>query len=442
MQFRITCNQIDVNILLPANCLRLIILFIVNMIAAMDNYDLIIIGAGAAGLFAAGKCSAAGIKTAVFDGMDNPGRKLLITGQGRCNITNTAELPDFIKHFGDKQRFVKKCLYSFSSMDLINLLSSEGLNTICRGDGKVFPESERSADVLKQLLMLCNKSYTNFRFSNRICSISHESKTFTVKSEEGLSCRSPKLLLASGGFTFPSTGSRGDGFRLAASLGHNIITPRPSLTAIISREEDFSSCAGISLDAGTALYREGRKLTGRRGALLFTHLGLSGPLIIDNSREMMSGDRLEVNLLPEITEAELGALFLDYCENQGRNRVKTFFTGLSLPDRLTAAVFSRIGITPDKKAAEVTKKQRSSLIHAFTGLTFHIKQLEGKKKAMCTAGGVDTAEIKPSTMESKIITGLYFAGEVIDVDGDSGGYNLQFAFSSASAAAESIIRKN
>ncbi|MBI9108930.1 MAG: aminoacetone oxidase family FAD-binding enzyme [Spirochaetales bacterium] len=404
----------------------------------MNSFDLIIIGAGAAGLFAAGKCSSGEIKTAVFDSMNSPGRKLLLTGQGRCNITNSARLPEFITRYGNKERFVRKCLYSFGGEELTQYLSVAGLELVSRDDGKVFPTSERASDVLKCLLRVCRKSYIDFNFGSRVASIEYNDGVFTLASENGISASAPRLLIAAGGYTFPSTGSRGDGFKLAASLGHNIITPRPALSAVSTTQKDFTCCAGISIDAASVLFRDNKKISRRRGALLFTHTGLSGPLIIDNSREMRPGDSLEVSLLPDYREAELSAAVLSFCAVHGRSRLKSFLTKLSLPERLAAAVFERAGLDPGKTAAEITKKERNSLLRSIEGLTFTIERLDGKNKAMCTSGGVDTAEINPSTMESRLISGLYFAGEVIDVDGDSGGYNLQFAFSSAFAASESI----
>jgi hypothetical protein len=204
------------------------------MLLIMENQEIIIIGAGAAGLFAAARCSSTGIKTSVFESMSRPGRKLLITGQGKCNLTNAAELSDFIKHYGDKQRFVKKCLYGFSSKSLIKLLTSQGLITVMREDGKIFPESERASDVLRCLLDMCSKSYIDFHFNSRLTEIKHESGIFTAYTDEGPVASAPRLLISAGGFTFPATGSKGDGFRFASSLGHNIITPRPSLAAVNS----------------------------------------------------------------------------------------------------------------------------------------------------------------------------------------------------------------
>ena len=409
----------------------------------MEIFDVIIIGGGPAGLFSAALCAEAGLKTCLYETNKSAGKKLLITGQGRCNITNTEAISEFINRYGSKTRFVRKCLYAFSNTDLTDLFNSRGLKLIARSDGKVFPESEKAADVLKHLLEMCRKSGVNIIYGSRITSVGVKDGFFTVQNE---SAASGCLILATGGFTFPSTGSLGDGYTIAESLGHRTVTPKPSLTGIIADAGDyklFSCCAGTAIDCEVSLFRNNSKTGAYGGRLLFTHRGLSGPVIIDNSRDFFPGDEIRLNLLPELRYEDAAAGFIRYCAEHGKNRIKNFFTSFGIPDRIVGSVFARSGASAasSEQAAAVSAGDRKKLLSAFCALSFRIEATEGKNRAMCTAGGIDTAEINPATMESRLMPGLFFAGEIIDVDGDSGGYNLQFAFSSAHAAASAVQRR-
>lgn len=416
----------------------------------MNFFDVIIIGGGPAGLSAASVCAKAGLKTCLFESNNIAGKKLLLTGQGKCNITNTEPLSDFIHLYGSKTRFVRKCLYAFSNTDLIDFFSDNGLKLSARSDGKVFPLSEQAIEVLKLLLNMCTKSDVSIRYNRRITSIVHFKQMFSVYTDDASSELNPpaasseRLIIATGGFTFPSTGSNGGGYKLAVSLGHHIISPRPSLTGLVTDADDFalfSDCAGITIDCNVNLFRDNSKSGSYSGRLLFTHKGLSGPVIIDNSRDFLPGDDIRLNLLPNMSYEDVSAAFISYCAEHGKSRIKNFFTGLGIPERIVNTVFIRSGSSSAAadRAAGISVKDRKKLITTFSSLSFDITSLEGKNRAMCTAGGVDTSEINPATMESKIIPGLYFSGEVIDVDGNSGGYNLQFAFSSARAAALAIL---
>ena len=406
----------------------------------MNTTDLAIIGGGPAGLFTASCCGRAGVRNILLEGGPRAGRKLLVTGQGQCNITNAEPLPDFISRYGERKNFVRKCLYGFKNCDLIDFFEAEGLSLTDRGDGKIFPESLDSRDVLKLLLKLCDNSYTKLSYNSKIAEASRDGELFTLRTEGGVAFSSRRLLIAAGGFTYPSTGSDGSGYRIAEDLGHSIVPPRPALAAVTTTENDFSTCSGIGLRAETGLHRNGSLVSRHSGDLLFTHKGLSGPLIIDNSREIRPGDLIRLSLLPGVSAETLASDIKAFCAGGGSGRIKKFFTGQGIPDRVCDTVFTRAGVDPGRRAAELTRTERADLVRNFTGLGFRVASLDGRNRAMCTAGGVDTSEINPATMESRIVPGLYFAGEVIDVDGDSGGFNLQFAFSSAHAAAAAVVK--
>ena len=415
-------------------------------------FDVVIIGAGPAGLFSAAEFINSGLSVCILEANKTAGKKLLITGQGKCNITNNTKLPDFIDHYGGikKKRFVRKCLYSFSNSDLICFFEKLGLGLITREDGKVFPETEKASDVLNCLLRLLKKSDTEVFYERRVSEIHQEDGSFIVKTSSETSSSelfyAGNVIIAAGGFTFPTTGSNGDGFRLAASLGHTVVPPRPALSAVIAENESFKSfdnCAGISISC--SIKPAGSRNTCYTGRLLFTHTGLSGPVIIDNSRDFHTGDSLILNLLPGYSAAELEEHFIRFCAEEGKSFIKSFFTGLELPSRLVENIFNTAGAGGGRlsslRAAETSAVIRKKLIAAFNSAEIKIKTLEGRNKAMCTAGGVDISELNAATMESRLVEGLYFAGEVIDIDGDSGGYNLQFAFSSAKAAASAVVKK-
>ncbi len=435
----------------------------------MNKYDVMIIGAGPAGLLAASECARAGLKTILLESQPKAGRKLLITGSGKCNITNSLAMDDFINRYGDKSRFVRNCLYSFSNNDLIEFFEKNGLTLKIKSNGCVYPESERASDVLKCLMNMCKKSDILIKYNTKINSVSFHDGLF--KASPGISSdscsanasespntsgnlnvtaseyRSRFMIIAAGGFTWPSTGSDGSGYRLAKALGHSIVEPRLALTSVTACDEDYKhlkDCSGISIECGIKQYRVSSENPDRKGSytgsLLFTQTGLSGPVILNSSRYFCTGDILKLNFFPGLGKDELNRKIINFCSTNGKSMVKSFFTSGGLPERLVKAVFTSAGcaLETEIRAAELASELRKKLSTAFTALPIKIKSLEGREKAYCTAGGVDTSEINPKTMESKIIPNLYFAGEVIDVDGDSGGFNLQFAFSSAKAAAETI----
>ncbi len=293
----------------------------------MNNFDLIIIGAGPAGLFSAIQCASKGLSVCIFESGKSAGKKLLLTGQGKCNITNSLPPADFINHYGSKLRFVRNCIYSFSNNDLINFFLSGGLKLVDRGDGKIFPESESSVDVLNHLLSLCRKYDVQFRFNSRVSSADHDGTRFTTTSSKS-NASAGALLIATGGFTFPSTGSDGSGYNLAENFGHNIVPLKPALAGIVTNKitaEKLSYCSGISVECSCTLVRNAKHLNRYCGKLLFTHNGLSGPVIIDNSRDFSPEDILKINLMHNMSFEDLNTSLIEYSRSNGKSSLKTYF---------------------------------------------------------------------------------------------------------------------
>ena len=406
--------------------------------AELKTFDVIVIGTGPAGLFAALTSSQTGLKVCLLEKNKTPGLKLLISGTGQCNVTHAGPIGDFLDHYGDKKRFVRPALYGFSNSDLVSFFGERGLPLIEVNAGKIFPESLKSRDVLRVLVNECLSRKVVINYNSGVTKISKRIDGFDIltTSEQYLA---QNVIIATGGKSYPSTGSSGDGYILAQSLGHSISEVAPSLSAVYVNDFLYSSCAGISLDQATIqIYRNGKKLKQTKGDVLFTHKGLSGPGIIDFSRSIIPGDILKIALVDFRNIEEFEKDFLSEVSANGKKLLKNLLTRYAVPERLILAIFDLQGISLEMKAADLDKKTRKILVESLMELPFVVDRLGGFKEAMATRGGVSLAEVNPNTMESRIVKGLYFAGEVLDVDGDTGGYNIQFACSSGVLAGRNI----
>lgn len=403
-----------------------------------ENHDLIIIGAGPAGLFCGIHCGMAGLKVRILEKNPSPGRKLLIAGSGRCNITGAGDIADFTGHYGDAGRFVKPALYHFSNAALMEFFESRGLGLAEMKDGKIFPVSQDSRDVLKVLIDECARFNVAITGGETVRKVSRAGEGFETVAESG-TYLSGSVLIATGGKSYPATGSTGDGYAFAESLGHAIAPTAPSLAPLVIKNYAFVDCAGISLgNADIALLRNGRKVRKAAGDVLFTHKGLSGPGILDFSRYVLPGDRVTVRLAGESPE-EFESLLDAAADAEGAITLKIFLSRLLVPERLALAAARFSGVDTATKLSQLDRKGRRSLVANFTALPFVVERTGDYSEAMATRGGLSLREVNGKTMESKLVPGLYFAGEVLDVDGDTGGYNLQFAFSSGKLAADAII---
>jgi hypothetical protein len=419
--------------------------------------DVSIIGAGPAGLMAAifaAEFRQRRTKTIIFEANTAAGRKLLLTGGGRCNITHDCDIKDFARAFGEKQRFVQHCLYEFSPQDLRKFFADSGLSTKVQEDGCVFPVSEKSSDVREVLVARANRAGVQFLYGSpaaNIEKIDKKDSVFTISSGKGTFV-SKKVIIATGGLSYPQTGSTGDGYRLAQRFGHTIIEPKAALVPLITREDWPDQLAGTTLSDIKIMATFENKKINSSGSLVFTQDGIGGPAVLDFSRLITNylsanGKSIAVSIdtLANTNEAELEKRFLKLCEQNPKKTLKGLLA-LLYPQRFAATFCERFSFDGNKIARQLEKSERKKLIKLLKVLPLTITAARPVEEATITHGGVSTDEINPKTMESLVCPGLYFAGEVIDIDGPCGGFNLQFAFSSGilagKSAAESAIESN
>lgn len=402
-----------------------------------NNYGTIVIGAGPAGLFCALNACCENNGVFLAEKNASPGRKLLLSGSGQCNFSHIGGVEHFVRRYGAAGNFVKPALHRFTSDDLCRFLESGGVKTIAREDGKLFPADKRAGEVLSLLLHRCSRNGVAMRFNSRVASVSRDGSSFYVRTDDG-GFHSRFLVIACGGTSYPETGSSGDGHALAESLGHTVVPVTPALVAVHVKEGRFGELAGISVrNSFIAVHRAGRKVTSGQGDILFTRNGLSGPGILDLSRSIAGEDTLHVSLTglgPGDTETRLAQAVGSGAGKSARNILRS----LGMPERLADAVLAHGELDPSTRGAELGKNRVRKLLELVTRFPFTVREKGGFDTAMATAGGVSREEINRNTMESRIQPNLFFAGEVIDVDGDTGGYNIQWAFSSGMAAAETI----
>ncbi|MDO4627887.1 MAG: NAD(P)/FAD-dependent oxidoreductase [Planctomycetia bacterium] len=414
-----------------------------------ESWDIIIIGAGPAGIFAG--IASVGFscenrkRVLILEKMSRAGRKLLISGSGRCNLTHVGPIREFFSRYGRKEQFVKPALMNFSNENLLEFLKSRGLSCFELNDGKIFPRSERARDVLETLLSACNDFHVRLDYEQEIENLSWDSTTerFLIRTVSGRKLSAQKIIIAVGGKSYPTTGSTGDGVGFARTFGHSITPLKPALTPIYVERYSFTSCAGIALpDVHLSLWRGGQKIGAHIGDVLFTHHGLSGPGILDMSRDFEAGDVLRLASVRTFSLSDCTFTLSDrglselLQENPQREIGNLLRSAFELPDRFVVELLASAGISERLRAWEVTKKVRKVILGLLTDFPFTIQKVGGFREAMVTAGGVNGAEVNRKTMESKLVSGLYFAGEVLDVDGDTGGFNLQFAFSSGVLAGQ------
>ena len=410
----------------------------------MNNYDIIIIGSGPAGLFCAINCAdKPGTKILVTEKNSSPGKKFLLSGTGQCNVTHTGNISEFTRHYGKGGDFVKPALSVFTPSAMINFLNENDIPTVEKENGKIFPESMRAIDILSMLIELCENKGIDFRYESAVAETVYENGIFTVTidNDEKEKFHARALVIATGGESYPATGSTGDGLKFAGSFGHKIITTSPSLTPVYIRSFPFAELSGISFrNRNVSLFKNGKKTHSSSGDILFTHKGLSGPAILDMSRYISRGDVLEISLAGKRTD-EMNNDFIAESRVQGKKSIKTFLKTYDIPERLITMILAQEGIDPLKNVSEINKTERIKLFKSLGEYPFIVDEAGDFTVAMATAGGVCRDEIDRRTMESKIVSGLFFAGEVIDIDGDTGGYNIQWAFSSGKTAADGIKKK-
>lgn len=399
-----------------------------------------IIGGGAAGLLAGIAAAQNGAQVTIFEKMRLPGKKIMITGKGRCNITNACEIPEFIKNIPGNGRFLNSALHRFTNDDIVLLLESHGLLTKVERGGRIFPVSDKAKDVVDTLVKIFTEAGGKLQLDTKVIEIlAKDGQVTGVKTISGV-YPADAVILAAGGASYPGTGSDGGGAKLAAKLGHKIVPLRPSLVPLESDYPYVDDLQGLSLrNVQGTLTADGEKIGSEFGEMLFTHFGVSGPIILSLSnlaaKALDEGKEVElhIDLKPALSEEKLDARiqrdFTQYSKKQLANGMKDL-----LPQRLIPVVCDMAYLDEEKFINQISREERHRLLAALKNFCVPITSTRPLAEAIVTAGGVSVKEINPKTMESKLIRGLYFAGEVMDVDGYTGGYNLQAAFSSGHAA--------
>lgn len=404
--------------------------------------NVLVIGGGAAGLLAGIAAAQSGAQTVILEKMRRPGKKILITGKGRCNITNNCDLQEFIKNIPGNGRFLNSALRRFTNQDIVQLLEDNGLPTKVERGGRVFPVSDKAVDVVDTLVKIYKNYGGRLLTDCKVKSIMAEFGKITgAVTADGQKFAADAVILAAGGSSYPGTGSDGSGVKLAKALGHTIVPLAPSLAPLESDSPYIAGLQGLSLrNIEGTVYADGKKIGSEFGEMLFTHFGLSGPIILSLSKCVAEAFakgaqevELAIDLKPALDKDKLDARlqrdFTQYSRKQMPNGMKDL-----LPQRLIAPVLDQAFIDEEKFVNQLSRAERRRLVDVLKAFTVPITGTRPIAEAIVTAGGVSLKEIDPKTMESKLIKGLFFAGEVMDIDGYTGGYNLQAAFSTGYAA--------
>lgn len=399
-----------------------------------------IIGGGAAGLLAGITAVQNGAEVTIFEKMRQAGKKMLITGKGRCNITNACELEDFVKNLPGNGRFLNSALHRFTNNDIVELLENNGLQTKVERGGRIFPVSDKAKDVVDTLIAIFCQAGGKIMTDTKVIDILlKDGRAVGVKTISG-AYTADAVILAAGGASYPGTGSDGGGAKLAAKAGHRIIPLKPSLVPLESDYPYVDDLQGLSLrNVQGTLFADGKKIASEFGEMLFTHFGVSGPIILslsnNASQALADGKEVElyIDLKPALSNEKLDARiqrdFVQYSRKQLVNGMKDL-----LPQRLIPVVCDMAYLDEEKFVNQISREERQLLLQTLKHFCVPITGTRPIAEAIVTSGGVDVKEINPKTMESKLVEGLYFAGEVMDVDGYTGGFNLQAAFSSGYAA--------
>ncbi|MBE9468600.1 MAG: NAD(P)/FAD-dependent oxidoreductase [Bacteroidetes bacterium] len=418
----------------------------------MQKYDIIVIGGGPAGLMAAGRAAELGAETILIEKNNRIGRKLSITGKGRCNITNSLELADFLKHFNNQGRFLRNSFSSFFSNDLIEFFNNLGLETVVERGGRVFPKSEKAVDVVDVLKKWCYRSGVEIKSNCEVKQlIINEEKLEGVKVFNKTDNRTNQffaktVIVATGGVSYPRTGSTGDGYRFAKSVGHKIIPVRPSLVPLEVEQGFCDKLNELNLkNVSVSVWVNNKKETEAFGELTFTDFGISGPTILSLSKTVVdalnkkNSVKINIDLKPALDNNKLDTRLIRELNNNGKNQFKDILKTL-LPLKLIPVCSELTGIPTDKLCNQINSKDRKKLRIWLKDFSLDIKSARPISEAIITAGGVDLKEIDKKTLSSKLNYNLFFAGEVLDIDADTGGYNLQAAFSTGRLAGEEAVK--
>lgn len=408
----------------------------------MSSRKVIVIGGGPSGMMAAATAASKGYRVVLLERNEKLGKKLYITGKGRCNITNACELDDFFSNIPRNSRFLYSAIHRYTSQDLISFLHQEGLETVVERGNRVFPASNKASDVTKILEKYLKKMKVEIKCNFRVRHIlSQAGKAIGITEFDGTSLASDVVILCTGGVSYPSTGSTGDGYGMAKELGHEITPVLPSLIPLVTKELWVRSLQGLTLkNVCLSAFVKEKEIFKETGELLFTHFGISGPLVLSLSSHIadknLSDIVITIDLKPALNEEQLNNRLVRDFEKYNRKQFKNALADL-LPQKMIPVFIELSHISGDKYVHQISKIERKALVGLMKSLEIRIVQMRPIEEAIITRGGINIKNIDPSTMASKLIQGLYFAGEVIDVDGYTGGFNLQIAFSTGFLAGHS-----
>jgi predicted Rossmann fold flavoprotein len=418
-----------------------------------DSYEVVVVGAGAAGLLAATRAAERGRRTLLLEKNRKPGVKILMSGGTRCNITHATDRRGIVEAFGAQGPFLHSALAALGPDELVAMLEALGVATKVEETGKVFPVSDRALDVQQALLRMLADSGAELALGEPVTSIDRDGDGYQLTTPHR-AVRAEKLIVTVGGQSYPGSGTTGDGYAWAKSLGHKIVPPRPALVPLTSNERWVQELKGVTIPdvrvhVSTPESEPGRLGPGestrlgepatRRGSFLFTHFGLSGPAPMDASRAITArpnaGWQAICDFLPATSEQQLTAQLAEETAQRGKRGVLNLVSQWT-PRRLAESLFARAGVPQDRRAAELSRGERTALVDALKRTAIPISGSLGFKKAEVTAGGIPLDEVDSRTMQSKLAPNLHFAGEILDVDGPIGGYNFQAAFSTGWLAGE------
>ena len=404
----------------------------------------IVVGGGAAGMMACHAAAMCGHQVTLLEKNEKLGKKIYITGKGRCNLTNASDMEVLFANVMSNRKFLYSAFYTFDNNQVIDLFEMNGMATKTERGNRVFPVSDHSSDVISTMAKVLKNDNVEVKLNTTVQSLIIKENKACGVIVNGKEISADNVILCTGGLSYPSTGSTGDGYEFAKKAGHRIVDCTPSLVPFNIREEWVKDLQGLSLkNSAITIYDEKKKLYSDFGEMLFTHFGVSGPMILSASGNIKAGEfakplKLVIDLKPAMTEEQLDKRILrDFDENknkQFRNSVSKL-----LPSKLIPIIIVLSGIDPDKKVNEISKEERSHFVHLLKNLTMTINGLRGWNEAIITKGGINVKDVNPSTMESKLVSNLFFAGEVLDLDAMTGGYNLQIAWSTGYLAGLSCI---
>lgn len=404
-------------------------------------YDVIVIGGGPAGILSAGAAGERGRKTLLIEKNEKLGKKLFITGKGRCNVTNAADMDEFMSKIPKNSKFLYSAFRGLSNIDLIAMLHDMGLKTKVERGGRVFPESDKSSDVIKALGKYLDKNNVDVMLHSKVREIKvTDHKISKVVLEDGRDIPCESVIICTGGLSYPQTGSTGDGLEFAKDLGHHVTDLYPSLIPLLVKEEYIKELQGLSLkNVSIKVIVDNKSIYDDFGEMLFTHYGLSGPIVLSASfyisdyLKKKKDIKFSIDLKPALSEEDLDRRVLKDFNEKLNKQFKNSLDGL-LPQKLIPVIINLSKIDENKEVNQISKEERKQLVSLLKNLEFTITGTRPISEAIITSGGISLKEINPKTMESKLIKGLYFAGEIMDLDAFTGGFNLQIAFSTGHAA--------